>query len=574
MGQIKELLRNLSPRQRIYIAAAIVAVVAMLVVFTRWRHERDFRPLYTGLAAEDAAVMVQKLREAGSEFRLEENGATVLVPSARLNELRLQMASAGLPKTGRAGFELFDKNNFGATDFAEHVNYRRALEGEIERSIMGLAEVEHARVHVTFPKDSVFVEARQAAKASVMIKLKPGSKLAPANVLAVCHLVASAVEGLAPESVSVLDMNGNLLSRPRRDDPEGNQPSEAVLDYKRQVEKDLLAKINSTLEPVVGPDKFRAGVSVECDFTAGEQTDETFDPARSVMTSSQKTEDITGVNLASGVPGTASSLPRPTSRPGMAGSGTTRRTETIAYQSSRMLRRVRLPQGGIKRISASVLVDQGLRWEGAGPKAKRILEPPAPEKLKAIRDLVAAAIGFDTARGDQLILETLPFEATLAIEPPPAPAPPPAPPKPFSFTLPPWLVQLYAQKPMLVIGIAAGALLAMLVGAGVLLFLRWRRKRRKKVETMGALPGAPGAAGALAPGENPADAARRELESRMAEREQVQAQAEAEALLSLKLPAVTTKKADVLVKHIGEAVTKDPIASAQILRTWLAEGRR
>jgi flagellar M-ring protein FliF len=570
MGQIKELLKNLSPRQRIYIVAVAVLVVAALVTFTRWKHERDFRPLYTGLSAEDAAAVVQKVKEGGVEYRLTDNGSSIQVPSERINELRLSMASAGLPKTGRAGFELFDKTNFGATDFAEHINYRRALEGELERSIMGLNEIELARVHLTFSKESVFVEARQPAKASVVLKTKLGVTLSKANVTAVCHLVSSAVEGLAPDAVSVLDMNGNLLSRPRAEDPDGNQPSEAALDYKRQIEKDLLAKINSTVEPVAGPEKFRAGVSVECDFSNGEQTDESYDPARSVMTNSQKTEEISGANMASGAPGTASALPRPTSRPGSSGVGTTRRSETIGYQSSRMVRRMRLPQGGLKRISASVLVDQDLRWEGVGPKARRILIPPSPEKLKAIRDLVAAAIGFDTARGDQLILETLPFEATLAIEPPPAPPAPPVPPAPFSFQMPGWLGALDGKKRMIVLG-AAAAVLLLGIAAGA--FFLWRRRKQKKVAIAATLTAAPAPAGALLSGESAAEAAKRELETKLAERQSEQERLDAEALSNLALPAVTSKKSEVLSKHIGESVAKDPPAAAQILRTWMGEGK-
>ncbi len=564
MGQIQELFNKLNLRQRILIAAAAVLVAASLVGFTRWNRERDFRPLYTNLAAEDAGVLIQKLRESGTEYRLSENGTTVLVPSARVSEMRLQMASAGLPKTGRVGFELFDKANFGVTDFAEHINYRRALEGELERSIMGLAEVEHARVHVTFPKESVFVEARQPAKASVLVKLKPGAKLAPPNVVAICHLVASAVEGLDADAVTVLDMNGNLLSRPRKAGLDGEQSSEAALEYKQQVEKDVLAKINATLEPVVGAERFRAGVSVDCDFTGGEQTDESYDPARSVMTSSQKTEDISGANLASGVPGTQSSLPRPSSRPGSSGLGTTRRTETIAYQSSRTVRRVRLPEGSVKRISAAVLVDQTLRWEGVGAKAKRIIEPPAPERLKAIRDLVAGAIGLDANRGDQLIVETLPFESTLSIEPPPGPAP--AVPAAPLLKLPDWLEQLLAQKNVVLIGSVGGSAL-LLIALAFVAMLR-RRKKKSSVEFTAALPGGSG------PRTNLASQAQLELESRLAEREAETQRLEAEALNSLKLPEAATKKADVLTKHIGEAVKKDPVAAAQILRTWLSEDRR
>ena len=188
-----------------------------------WQKEADFKPLFTGLAPEDAAGIVQKLKESGVEYRLPDAGGAVLVPSARLAELRLSMAAAGLPKTGRIGFELFDKTNLGATEFTEHVNYRRALEGELERSIMSLAEVEQARVHMTFPKDSVFLDAQQPAKASVLVKIRPGARLSPQNVQAINHLVASAVEGLSPDAVSVLDMNGNLLGRPRA----GRRPGRA-----------------------------------------------------------------------------------------------------------------------------------------------------------------------------------------------------------------------------------------------------------------------------------------------------------------------------------------------------------
>jgi flagellar M-ring protein FliF len=557
MSQFKALIANLSLRQRILIVAAAVLVAGGLVAFTHWRREQDFRPLYTNLAAEDAGAVVQKLRESGTEFRLSENGTTVLAPSERVAELRLQMASAGLPKSGRAGFELFDKTNFGVTDFAEHINFRRALEGELERSVMALAEVESARVHLTFSKDSVFLEAQQPAKASVLVRLKPGARLAPANVLAVCHLVASAVEGLAPEAVSVLDMNGNLLNRPRAAAPDGEQTSEAALDYKQQVEKDLLAKIDTTLEAVAGPEKYRAGVSVECDFSGGEQTEEAFDPARSVMTSSQKTEDVSGANAASGVPGTASALPRPSSRPGSTGLGMTRRTESINYQTSRTVRRLRLPQGVVKRISAAVLLDFGLRWEGSGPRAKRILEPPSPERLKAVRDLVAGAIGLDSARGDQLILETIPFEQTLALDPPPAPAPPQAP-APGTVALPPWLERIVSQK--VYAAAVAGAVLLLVAVFG---FLR-RKRRQANVGMLAALGGH--AAAEIA---SPADAAQRELESRLADQQAAKQRLEAEALSALKLPPVTTKKAEVLTKHIAETVKKDPVGAAQILRTWL-----
>ena len=243
------------------------------------------------MSTEDAGAVVAKLKESGVEFRVSDDG-TVSAPSSRQAELRLELANAGLPKTGRIGFELFDKANLGMTDFAEQVNYRRALEGELERSVRAITEVEQARVHITFPKDSVFLESRTPGKASVLLKLRNGAKLPQQNVLGIAHMVASAVEGLTPDSVAVMDIHGNLLSRPKSSQ-DGLDLSDEAIEYRRRVEKDLLTKINSTLEPLLGAERFRAGVSVECDFTSGEQSEETYDPEKSVMTSSQKTEETT-----------------------------------------------------------------------------------------------------------------------------------------------------------------------------------------------------------------------------------------------------------------------------------------
>ena len=354
---MKQILANLSLRQRITIGVVAVLVATSLYALVQWHKESDFKPLFTNLAPEDAAAIVQKLKEGGVEYRLQESGGAVLVPSSRLAEMRLSLAAAGIPKTGRIGFELFDKTNLGATEFTEHVNFRRALEGELERSIISLAEVEQARVHITFPKESVFLDSQQPAKASVLIKIRPGNHLSAQNVQAINHLVASAVEGLSPDAVSVLDMNGNLLGRPKAPGGlDGPEPSEAVLDYRHKVEADLLAKVNGTLEPLLGANKFRVGVSVECDLAGGEQSEEIFDPARTVMLSSQRTEDTTGSAGANGVPGTASSLPRPTSRPSSSGNRSSRMTENVTYQSSRTVKKTRLPAGGIRKMSLAVLV--------------------------------------------------------------------------------------------------------------------------------------------------------------------------------------------------------------------------
>jgi flagellar M-ring protein FliF len=576
MDQIIRLIGNLTLRQRATIVMAAVLVGGAIMMFSRWSRERDFRPLYTNLSPEDGGAVVAKLKETGVEYRLSENGASIMVPSARVAELRLQMASAGLPKSGRMGFELFDKTNFGATDFTEQVNFRRALEGELERSVMALSEVEQARVHITFPKDSIFLEARQGAKASVLLKLRLGAKLSPANVVAVTHLVASAVENLAPEAVSVLDMQGNLLNRPRRGlSPDGAEASEGYLDYKRSMEKDLVAKINTALDPLLGTEKFRASASVECDFTVGEQSEETFDPTRSVMVNQQRTEDVNGTAAASGMPGTASNLPRPISRPGTAFTGgVARRTENVSYQSSRTTRHLRLPQGTLKKMSLAVLVDHTVRWEGAGGKVKRIVEPASPEKLKAVRELVAASTGFTAERGDLLTVENQPFESTVSWEPP-VTAPVAAPAPGTSLPLPAWLDKLLKQKNIAVLMGVGGGLLLVLLLLMTALILRSRNKQRKhaavSVEGPAALSaGATGGAGVIESGPG----LEQQMEAKLAEQSAMKARLDAEALNSLKLPPVTSKKAEVLNKHICAEAKKDPASMAHLVRTWLNEQER
>jgi flagellar M-ring protein FliF len=565
---MSRILANLTVRQRITILVVAIAVGAGLYSLVQWRREGDFRPLFTGLSAEDASGIVQKLKESGAEYRLPETGGSVLVPSARLAELRLTMASIGLPKSGRIGFELFDKVNLGATEFTEHVNYRRALEGELERTVMALAEVEQARVHLTFPKDSVFLEAQQPAKASVLVRIRPGAHLAPQNVTAINHLVASAVEGLSPDAVTLLDMNGNLLSRPKSLSPlDGTEPSGAALDYRHQLETDLVAKIGATLGPLLGPEKFRAGVSVECDFTGAELSEEIFDPARSVMLTSQRTEDNTGALVANGVPGTASALPRPTSRPNGGSNKTTRTTENIAYQSSRSVKKTHLPAGVLRKMSLAVLVDQEITWEKDKNAFRRVLVPPTPEKLKVIRDLVAGITGFSAERGDQLVIETLPFETTLLLEPP---SPPEAavrgkPGTPVAG-LP---LALTLDKKTLLIG--GGALAGLLV-LGAVAFRFGHKRRESAVSSSASAPATLPSSGVHATSPAlPASQVENQIESQLAERDALQAKMDAQALSSLKLAPVITKKAEVFAKHLREKIGKEPEIAAQILRSWVRE---
>jgi flagellar M-ring protein FliF len=238
------------------------------------------------------------------------------------------------------------------------------------------------------------------------------------TVSAVRYLIASAVEGLNPEAVSVVDMQGNLLGRPKEKTAGSDEEtSDAALEYRRNVEKDLLAKVNSTLEPLLGADRFRSAVAAECDFSSGELSEETYDPTRSVMTSDQHSKETTAVGGPTGVPGTESNLPRATPRPSSA-SHVTRETSNTSYQTARTVKRTKIPQGTLKRLSVSVLVDETAHWEGHGSNLHRVVTPPSQETIDRITEVVSAAAGIVPERGDRLVVESLPFEATRE-EPPP-----------------------------------------------------------------------------------------------------------------------------------------------------------
>ncbi len=564
MDQFRKIFDKLSLKQKLSLGAAIVCVLAGIWGLTRWQHEQSFKPLFSNLAPEDGSQILNRLRERGVEYRLENNGTTISVPAGKAHELRMELAGEGLPKSGRIGFELFDKSNLGITDFQEQVNYHRALEGELERSMLSLGEVENARVHLTFAKESVFLESRQPAKASVVVKLKLGSTLTPASIQAITHLTASAVEGLAPDQVSVIDARGNLLSRPRRSlNADGSEPDDMQLEFRQKVERDLLAKANSTLEDILGSGKFRVSVSADVDFTSGEQSEETFDPTKSVMASQQRSEDTSNAAANAGTPGTASNLPRPVSRPDGGGKNVSRRTENTTYQSTRTVKKLRLPQGSLRRLSLAVLVDQSLRWEGTGAKAKRVLEPPPPETLKKITDLVSAAVGLQTQRGDQIIVDSLPFDATLRIAPPEGPqAQVPAETK-IPVALPAWIPAPVRSLPVLG-GIFAGVV-AVLAGAAMF-FLRKRKKKAALAEAAKALPTEPSD-----PVAAQHEGVMKSLEDQMAEQEARKRLMEHEALQALRLPELSTQKAEVLVKHLAESANKDPESISQLLRNWLQE---
>jgi flagellar M-ring protein FliF len=367
-------------------------------------------------------------------------------------------------------------------------------------------------------------------------------------------------------------MNGNLLGKPRGALDTDSGASSASLEYRQSLEHDLLAKIRSTLDPLLGSEKYRAGVTLECDFTSGEQSEETFDPDRSVILTAQKSEDSAGSTSSGGVPGTASNLPRPVP-PSTGGRGAvSRKTENVAYQTSRVVKHLKLPQGSVKRVSVAILLDQGLHWEGAGPAAKRVLDPPSAETLKVVKDVVSGVIGFQQERGDQVLVETLPFDATLAVPAPEAPNKTTARQNEKPGSGQEELVLRIKSLPRLWLIAGASTLLVLLVAISLLIRALFRKSGAafQAVHTRG-VP----AIGAVGTGQLPAHtegAFEAKAMAQLAENRNAQQQAENDAVESLRL-IPTTRKSEVYKKFILEEAKKDPSRVAQLIRSWLnAEG--
>jgi len=303
---------------------------------------------------------------------------------------------------------------------------------------------------------------------------------------------------------------------------------------------------------------------VECDFSGVDQSEETFDPAHSVMSSSERTEDSSGNGSATGVPGTPSTLPRPISRPAGSSNRTSRVTENITYQTSRTVKKTRLPAGALRKMSLSVLVDQEVQWQPDKNGFRKVIVPPGPDKLKVIRDLVAGITGFNAERGDQLVVETLPFESTLLLEPP-LQTKPAAPGQGMPGGPQFWPIKLDRNMILIACGLA--------VSLVVLVFIvRRLLKRKSGVSEIGLPTALPAAADTYSPARAVSGPAFEEqIESRLAEREALQQRADADALKALTLAPVITKAAEVMAKHLREKIKTEPDISAQILRTWIRD---
>jgi flagellar M-ring protein FliF len=268
LAHVNRLRSTLSTGQIASLIAAFVAVVGVIAGTAYWASTPSYTVLYRDLDPESANAVVARLKTANTPYLLEDGGSTLMVPAVKVDELRLDFASQGLPTAGRIGFEIFDRTSFGTTEFLEHVNYRRGLEGELARTIATISDVASARVHIALAKDSLFTESAQQAKASVVLKLRNSRPLAPATVAGIAGLVSSAVESLRPESVVIVDTFGRPLSKPA-DDAELPGPN---VEHQQKFEHDLTTKVVTLLEPVVGPGRVRVNVSARFSADTAEET--------------------------------------------------------------------------------------------------------------------------------------------------------------------------------------------------------------------------------------------------------------------------------------------------------------
>jgi flagellar M-ring protein FliF len=373
-----------------------------------------YRPLFVNLGQEDAAAIVDRLRERKVPYRLGAGGRAVEVPEDRLYETRLNLATDGLPQGGGVGFELFDRQAFGATEFVQRVNLQRALQGELARTIRQFPQVAQARVHLSVPERSLFVREAERPHGTVVLQLHPGTTLQPAQMQGIVHLVSSAVPGMSPQDVHLVDTTGKVLYSSADGEGAGGA-SGRVLERQVEMERRLEAKIHGMLEPVLGPQKVVARVHVDLDARRVEQTEEQFDPDKSAVRSEQRsTERSTGGGFTGGgVPGVVSNLTDPKAGSSQAAAGPTsqRESETVNYEVNRLTRRTLASGGDVRRLTVAVLVD-GIRKPAAGGEGKEawtVVARPA-EELKQYEEIVKQAVGFNPQRGDQLQVASAPFE--------------------------------------------------------------------------------------------------------------------------------------------------------------------
>lgn len=415
---------KLTQRQKMAGAVALAVAIALLVGVWLWSNKPQYSILFSNVAEKDGGAIIASLQQQNVPYRIESGGSTILVPENRANELRLMLASQGLPKGGLVGFELLETQKIGVSQFNEQINYQRGLEGELARTIQSLSAVSGARVHLAIPKQSAFLRDEQKPTASVVVALHPGRKLEPLQLAGILHLVSASVPELASDQVSIIDQNGTLLTRAR--DPRSAGLDSTQLGYVEEVENSYAKRIETILAPVLGAENFRAQVTADVDFDSTEQTSETYKPnpvPNTAIRSQQSNENLTNQPPPVGVPGALSNQPpvpatAPITSPPILGQASSpsatpinsTKSSTVNYEVDKTVQHIKRSLGSVKRLSVAVVVNN--RSEKS-PKGDIKTVARTDDEMKKINDLVREAVGFNKDRGDTLNLANTPFTEVM-----------------------------------------------------------------------------------------------------------------------------------------------------------------
>jgi len=406
--QFQTFLRGLSIGKRMFLLFLLGTVMIGSIVMIVLSQNANYQLLYANLTQEDASSIMLKLKEQKVPYRISGDGNSIMIPANYVYETRLQLASEGLPQGGGIGYELFDKNTFGLTEFVQKLNYQRALQGELSRTINQIAEVDKSRVHLVMPEKTLFIEDQEEATASVLVKLHPGRKLKKEQIQGIVHLVASSVMGLKPQNITVVDQYGNILLG--GESSFLGQLSNSQLEYQNNLERRLENRVQTILEKVVGKGRVIARVSTSLDFSQVEKTEERYDPESQVVRSQNSTEEKSSGKgpVPAGVPGVVSNLPGQQSQSFEQGtrSDFKKTNETINYEINKITERIVEPVVNVNRLSVAVLVD-GKR-ELVDGKEEYLAR--TKEEIEKYENIVKSAIGYNEKRKDQVVVENIAFE--------------------------------------------------------------------------------------------------------------------------------------------------------------------
>lgn len=390
--ELSSFLGRLTTGQKILMGLVVVGVIAGIIGLISFVNRPTYSTLFSNVNPQDASKIVEKLKEKNIPYSLEDGGKTILVPKQQIYELRLALAGDGLPQSSIIGYEIFDRTNLGVSDFVQKVNYRRAIEGEIARTILQLDEVEGARVHIVVPEKALFQEDEKSATASVVLKLKTGKPLAKNIIQGITHLVSSSVEGLDPVNVTIVDARGNLLS-------ENSKPNSVVAltssqyEMQKSVEQYLAGKAQSMLEGVLGTGNAIVQVNVELDFRQVERTMEQYDPEKTAVRSEQLTEEK-GAGADSG-------------------SGSSRTNSITNYEINKNIERIVENAGGVKRITVAALINGTQKIVESNGTQNTEYVPRKKEEIDQLTEIVKRAVGFDPLRNDEVSVVNHQFDTTL-----------------------------------------------------------------------------------------------------------------------------------------------------------------